>query len=123
MAVDPTYGIPAASVPAVRTLRAEDLEQVGTFEYLVGEGQLDWSPAVSEMLGYPHDTVQPSVELLLDHVHLEDRSRVAGLLERIVEGRVASSSPHRLVDSAGNLRWVIVMANPTVDATRGVHLV
>jgi PAS domain S-box-containing protein len=118
MTLESVYDGNTAFAPAGPAKRSEDADGIGTFEYSVHRRRLLWSPAVSVMHGYSHDTVQPSIDLLVQHAHLEDRARVAEFLQRVVEGQSASSQ-HRLVDCAGRERWVVIVGNPRPDAVRG----
>jgi PAS domain S-box-containing protein len=63
------------------------------------------------MLGYHRVAVEPSIELLLQHTHLEDRSRIAADLHRIVQGHSVSSR-HRIIDRVGDMHWVVLVADP-----------
>jgi PAS domain S-box-containing protein len=103
--------------------RAESLDVqkgshlVGTFNYLLDGSRWDWSHGVATMLGYHPEAVEPHLELLLQHTHLEDRTRVAADLRRIVQGqRVASR--YRIIDRAGDLHWIALVGEPLKSELR-----
>lgn len=62
------------------------------------------------MHGYEPGTVVPTTELLLHHKHPEDRPEVAALLGGVQAGEPFSSR-HRIIDTAGRTRWVIVVGD------------
>lgn len=85
-------------------------QPVGTFAYFANGGRWDWSDGVAIMLGYHPEAVAPSLELLLQHTHFEDRTRVAGSLHRIVQGQRVSSR-HRVIDCSGGLHWIVLVGD------------
>lgn len=97
-------------------LAVGDPHRVGRFRYWLGEQRWEWSDAVARMHGYEPGMVTPSTELLLNHKHPEDRAQVAEVLERVSQG-APFSSRHRIVDTAGQVHWVIVVADSMLDET------
>ena len=89
-------------------------QRVGRFKYWLGEQRWEWSDAVARMHGYEPGTVQPDTELLLQHKHPEDRPQVAEVLERVVRGEPFSSR-HRIIDTGGQVHWVIVVGDRMLD--------
>jgi PAS domain S-box-containing protein len=89
-------------------------QRVGRFRYWLGEQRWEWSDTVARMHGYEPGTVEPNTELLLQHKHPEDRPQVAEVLERVTQGEPFSSR-HRIVDTAGQVHWVIVVGDRMVD--------
>lgn len=88
--------------------------RVGRFRYWLAEQRWEWSDAVAQMHGYAPGTVTPSTELLLNHKHPEDRAEVAQILERVLTGETFSSR-HRIVDTGGQVHWVIVVGDHMLD--------
>ncbi|WP_336082750.1 PAS and ANTAR domain-containing protein [Nocardia sp. SSK8] len=86
---------------------------VGRFRYRVGAERWEWSDEVARMHGYPPGTV-PTLEMLLAHKHPEDRERVAAMLTSIDRVGVFSSH-HRIIDTAGRQRDVLVVSEPMLD--------
>jgi PAS domain S-box-containing protein len=97
---------PSADISTAPT----DSQLIGTFGYLMDGNRWDWSQAVGTMLGYHRKAVEPSLELLLQHTHFEDRTRVAANLHRMVGGQRVSSR-HRIVDCAGDVHWIVLVGN------------
>lgn len=93
---------------------SDELQRVGRFRFLVDGQQWEWSDAVARMHGYEPGSVEPTTALLLQHKHLEDRSHVAELLERVSHGEPFSSR-HRIIDTNGQTHWVIVVGDRMLD--------
>ncbi len=91
-------------------------QRVGRFRFFLDDERWEWSDAVARMHGYEPGTVEPTTELLLQHKHPDDRERVAAVLEHVLKGKPFSSR-HRIIDTAGQTRCVVVvgdrMLNPT----------
>ncbi len=91
-------------------------QTVGRFRFFVDGRRWEWSDAVARMHGYKPGTVEPTTELLLQHKHPDDRERVAAVLDRVLNGKPFSSR-HRIIDTAGRTRCVIVAGDRMVDDT------
>lgn len=94
-------------------------ECCGTFRFFVADQRWEWSDAVARMHGYEPGTVVPTTELVLGHKHPDDRARAAALLDRVSSGEVFSNR-HRIIDTAGRIRWVVVVGDRMVDDTGAV---
>jgi PAS domain S-box-containing protein len=89
-------------------------QRLGRFRFFIDGDRWEWSDAVARMHGYEPGTVQPSTELLLRHKHPDDRDRVAAVLERVLNG-TPFSSRHRIIDTAGRTRCVVVVGDRMLD--------
>lgn len=91
-------------------------QRVGRFRFFLDGQRWEWSDAVARMHGYEPGQVEPTTELLLQHKHPEDRERVAAVLDRVVSGKPFSSR-HRIIDTAGHIRCVVVAGDRMLDDT------
>lgn len=91
-------------------------QRVGSFRFFIDGQRWEWSDAVASMHGYAPGTVTPTTDLLLQHKHPEDRQRVAAVLGAVLQGEPFSSR-HRIVDTAGDIHWVIVVGDKMLDAS------
>jgi PAS domain S-box-containing protein len=87
---------------------------VGRFKYWFGRRRWEWSDEVARMHGYAPGEVVPTTELLLSHKHPDDRGRVEAMIVSVEDGG-AFSSRHRIIDSAGKVREVLVVSEPMSD--------
>ncbi|MEU8895555.1 PAS and ANTAR domain-containing protein [Nocardia sp. NPDC048505] len=90
-------------------------QSVGTFRYWFDDERWEWSDEVAEMHGYAPGTITPTTELLLTHKHPEDRAQVASTLAKTVQHGDPFSSRHRIIDTAGSVHHVIVVADRLIE--------
>ena len=95
---------------------AEEQPHAGWFRFYFHDEHWEWSSEVESLHGYRPGTAVPTTDVVLSHKHPEDRPRVAELLARIRAEHQAFSSRHRIIDSAGHVRHVIVVADTMTDS-------
>jgi hypothetical protein len=91
-------------------------QKVGRFKFFLDGKRWEWSDTVARMHGYEGGTVEPTTELLLRHKHPADRERVAAVLDDVHQGKPFSSR-HRIIDTAGRTRCVVVAGDRMLDDT------
>lgn len=91
-------------------------QRVGRFRFFLDGQRWEWSDAVARMHGYEPGQVEPTTELLLQHKHPDDRDRVAAVLDHVLKGKPFSSR-HRIVDTCGHTRCVVVAGDRMLDDT------
>lgn len=101
--------------PAEDELSALAPERTGWFRFYFDDRRWQWSPQVQQMHGYKPGAVTPTTELVLSHKHPEDRDAVAATIDRITHTRGAFSGRHRIIDTAGNVHWVVVVGDQFAD--------
>ena len=94
--------------------------RVGSFCFWFDDQRWEWSDEVARMHGYVPGSVVPTTELVLSHKHPEDRTPVQELLDRARHSGRSFSSRHRLLDTAGKVHNVIVVADRMVDEAGAV---
>ncbi len=67
------------------------------------------------MHGYEPGTITPTTKLLLSHKHPDDRAHVAQTLHAIRTTGGSFSSRHRIIDTAGTIRSVVVVGDRITD--------
>jgi hypothetical protein len=93
---------------------------MGWFRFYFDEQRWQWSEQVARLHGYEPGTVVPTTELVLSHKHPDDRDKVAATIEAIMSTRGALSSRHRIIDTAGAVRWVVVIGDQFFNDTGAV---
>ena len=98
-------------------------QRVGWFRFYFADQRWEWSPQVQRMHGYEPGTVQPTTELVLSHKHPDDYGQVAATLEEIRRTSGAFSTRHRIVDTRGDVHYVVVVGDQLIDdgAVIGTH--
>ena len=89
--------------------------RVGAFRFYFDDQRWEWSEQVQRMHGYQPGAVTPTTELMLSHKHPEDRDQIAHTLDTIRRTGQPLSSRHRIIDTSGNVRSVIVVGEQLHD--------
>lgn len=100
---------------AERVLDIGTRRQAGSFRFYLDNQQWEWSDEVARMHGYEPGSVVPTTELLLQHKHPDDRAVVRAVLERLSDDGTPFSSRHRIIDTRGHVRDVLVVADTLLD--------
>ncbi|WP_156685529.1 PAS and ANTAR domain-containing protein [Mycobacterium sp. Marseille-P9652] len=87
----------------------------GWFRFHFPDQRWEWSEQVQLMHGYAPGTVTPTTELVLSHKHPDDRGQVAATIDQILNTREAFSTRHRIVDTHGTVRDVVVVGDRLLD--------
>jgi PAS domain S-box-containing protein len=88
---------------------------VGSFRFYLDGQRWEWSDTVAQMHGYRPGEIIPTTELLLSHKHPEDHPHVARVLDRTVNAAEPFSSKHRIIDTTGKARQVVVVGDRMFD--------
>ena len=89
--------------------------RVGAFRFYFDDQRWEWSERVQRMHGYQPGAVTPTTELMLSHKHPEDRDQIAHTLDTIRRTGQPLSSRHRIIDTSGKERSVIVVGEGLHD--------
>jgi PAS domain S-box-containing protein len=85
------------------------------FDIFRGQDRWEWSDAVAQMHGYQPAAVQPTTALVMSHKHPDDAAKVALLIEAMSGQGQPFSSRHRIIDTAGRTRSVLVVGEQLRD--------
>jgi len=113
---------PVAHRPAPLGTAVQNLP-VGGFTADLLTGRSRWSDRVVEMHGFVPGEIVPSIDLMLSHVHPEDRERVAGLLATGQAHGGEIGSMHRIVDALGRPRVLSLAGRVRESSTSPCELV
>lgn len=94
-----------------------DPQRVGWFKFFFDDDRWEWSPEVDRIHGYQPGTVAPTTALVLSHKHPDDYRQIAETVEMIRKTRAAFSSRHRIIDTAGRVRHVVLVGDEMRDET------
>jgi PAS domain S-box-containing protein len=101
--------------PVEHALAGGDPQRVGWFRFYFADERWEWSPQVERMHGYEPGTVRPTTDLVLSHKHPDDYGQVAATLDEIRRTAGAFSTRHRIVDTRGEVRHVVVVGDQIFD--------
>lgn len=89
----------------------------GWFRFHFADQRWEWSPEVEAIHGYRPGSAHPSTERVLAHKHPEDRPHIAAMIQEVRHQHRAFSTRHRIIDTAGAVHDVIVVADTFTDDT------
>ena len=92
----------------------------GRFRGDLATEQWWWSPELHDLLGVPVGSVRPSAQLLLSHVHADDRPALREAL--LVAGTTGTpfAREHRVLRADGAVRSLLLVCEPELDDSGNV---
>jgi PAS domain S-box-containing protein len=90
-------------------------QRAGWFRFYFADQRWEWGEQVQRMHGYEPGTVTPTTDLVLSHKHPEDRGQVAATIDQILNTHRPFSTRHRIIDTEGNVRHVVVVGDQLFD--------
>ncbi|MFW0785268.1 PAS and ANTAR domain-containing protein [Gordonia sp. CPCC 206044] len=103
---------------SVESEQTESLQHVGNFRFLYDGERWEWSDEVAVLHGYRPGEVTPTTELMVRHKHPDDRARFTEMVSEMLTNHAPFSSRHRIIDTQGRVRPVVVIAH-TIHDSRG----
>jgi len=91
---------------------AQRLSHTGSFGWDPGSGEIYWSDETYRIFEY-EPTVKPSVQLVLDRTHPDDRRRLRQIIDHVSIERSEFTAEHRLLMADGTVKYVRVVAHPS----------
>ena len=85
---------------------AIDAAGIGTFDWNLVTGALQWDDQLIALFGYDRDDFDETIEAFNARVHPDDLPRVTAALERAVETGGAYAAEYRVLLPDGRTRWV-----------------
>ena len=111
-----------------RALAGGAPQRVGWFRFYFDDQRWEWSEQVQRIHGYEPGTVTPTTDLVLAHKHPDDRGQVAATIDEILNTRKPFSTRHRILDTSGDVHYVVVVGDQlhdgegTVIGTHGFYV-
>jgi PAS domain S-box-containing protein len=101
---------------------AEEIGGLGAWEWYPQTGELQWSDNHFRLFGFEPQSVVPSVDLVLENIHPDDRDRVAAVVAGATPENALQDVEYRIVRSDGAIRHfrvtVSVVDHEGGEATR-----
>lgn len=90
-------------------------QRVGWFRFYFADQRWEWSDEVQRIHGYEPGSVTPTTDLVLTHKHPDDRGQVAATIDQILNTHEAFSTRHRIIDTGGAVRHIVVVGDQLLD--------
>jgi signal transduction histidine kinase/PAS domain-containing protein len=97
---------------------AQRASHTGSFGWSVSSGQIVWSDETFRILACA-PTVQPTVEVILQRTHPEDRAFLEETLEQAARQKKAFEFEHRLLMADGAVKYIRVVGHPSTNREAG----
>ncbi len=101
---------------------AQRLSRTGSFGWRIATGELVWSEETFRIFGYDPGT-QPTLALVLDRVHPEDRPLVQQMIDRASHSETNLDYEHRLLMPDGSVKHLHVRSRAIRDHSGNVERV
>jgi signal transduction histidine kinase len=91
---------------------AQRLSHTGSFGWDPASGKIFWSDETYRIFEC-EPTIEPTIQLVLDRTHPDDRTRLRQIFERASIERSEFTAEHRLLMADGSVKYVRAVANPS----------
>ena len=102
--------------------RGAKAESLGDFRMEVQSGELVWSDETYKILGFARQ-MNPTLDLVFDRVHPEDRDRLQQLRDRATQNGMDLDVEHRILLPDGVIKHVHVVAHAGRDNSGNLEYV
>jgi PAS domain S-box-containing protein len=93
---------------------AQKLSHTGSFGWNASSGQIYWSQETFHIFGYDPQ-IEPTIELVLDRTHPEDRALVREMIHRVSQERKNFDFEFRLLMPGGTVKYLRVRVRPAKE--------
>src|SRR5713101_1985850 len=100
----------------------QSISHTGSFGWNVSSGEIYWSEETHNI--FEHDrAVKPTLELILQRIHSDDRDRVQQTIDRASKARANLDFEHRLLMPDGSVKHVHVLARALETSSGNLEFV
>ncbi|MEZ0148307.1 MAG: PAS domain-containing protein [Candidatus Reddybacter sp.] len=97
--------ITALRISEDRLHRAQNIANIGTWDWDIGSGELHWSDCIGPLFGHSPGTRKTSYENFQAAIHPDDRHLVNLAIEDCIEHGLEYNIEHRIVWPDGSVHW------------------
>jgi PAS domain S-box-containing protein len=101
---------------------AQRLSHTGSFGWIAESGEITWSDETCRIFEYDLEC-KPSLELVLQRVHPDDRALVQQTLDRASNDGMSFDYEHRLLMADGRVKHLHVVADAMQDSSGAIEFV
>ncbi len=84
---------------------AEEIGQLGAFEWNINTGELYWSEGLFQIFGEDKELIHPTFDLFISHIHPDDRQWLQEKLQHSIESRTDYHSEYRIYRTDQSTRF------------------
>jgi PAS domain S-box-containing protein len=90
--------------------QGQSISHTGSFGWSVLSGKIYWSQETYKIFGYG-EAVKPTLELIFQRIHPDDRDRVRQTIDRASEAKAELDLEHRLLMPDGAIKYLHILAH------------
>lgn len=90
----------------LRVQLAVDAAGVGSFDWDLATGELEWDARLLEVFGVEREAFGGTIEAFSSYLHPDDRDRVSAALQHSIDTCGEYEAEYRVVRPGGGVRWV-----------------
>ena len=102
--------------------QGQSISHTGSFGLNVSSGEIYWSEETYKIFGYDR-AVKPTLELIFQRIHPDDRDIVRQTIDRAAEARADLDFEHRLVMPDGSVKHLHALARASETSSGGLEFV
>jgi PAS domain S-box-containing protein len=99
-----------------RLNHSQEFANIGTWDWNIQEGGLEWSRHLSDLFGYREGEIAHTYENFLDAVHPDDLHMVSVAIDDCVQRGISYNIEHRCVWPDGSVHWLLQRGDVVRDA-------
>lgn len=119
--------ITALRISEERLNRAQNLANIGTWDWNICSDELHWSERIGPLFGYPEGVRETSFDNFQGAIHPDDLPQVMHAIEDCIERGLEYNIEHRIIWPDGSVHWAHesgdVIRNTRGDAVRMLGVV
>ena len=101
---------------------AQRLSHTGSFGWTPSTGEIHWSEESFRIFEYDR-SIQPTIELVLQRIHPDDRAMMRQLFDETSRGEKDFDVTHRLLMPDGSAKFVHILSHAVKDAAGNLEIV
>ena len=105
-----------AQAAELRLQLALDSGRMGTWQYGIHDGRIQWSPGLEQIHGYEPGEFSGTFDAFRQEIHPDDRQHVLQAIGEAIEQRRDHHVEYRIIRKDGSVRWVEGRGRLFVDA-------
>jgi diguanylate cyclase (GGDEF)-like protein/PAS domain S-box-containing protein len=103
-----------------RLAEAQQVAQIGSWEFDILTGRFTWSLEMFRLLGFDPALGEPTFEELLRRYHPEDAPAQMAVMQRMMQDGQPYGCDFRVLDPSGTVRWMHTVGHGDADETGAI---
>ena len=101
---------------------AQRVAGIGSWEYDVATGQIEWSREMFRLMGFEPDAGEPALSDLRERYHPDDLAEIESRRTKAITDGEAYDLDVRVLNTDGSIRWLHILGHGEIDGGKVVRL-